>query len=174
MIIVEGCDNTGKTTLINNLCKDLPLHRAPKSPGPATEEELWDYMLKYLNRPISYTKATIMDRFPIPSEEVYGPVLRNGSSLSPWRRAKAEKMLRSHKVALIYCDRPTEEILKTFGEREQLEGVEERIDIIRRRYEDVIQSLLSVGALYAFYRYDFGVDSYEDLKNFIRKYLGGF
>jgi hypothetical protein len=168
MVIVEGCDNTGKTTLIEKLMADFPiLVRAPKSPGPAPGDEQWDFMMGYLSKPPKETTPIIFDRFPLISEPVYGVAVRDGSALDGDKIKLGTKLLRKHQPLIIYAERSKEDILKTFHEREQLEGVEDKINIILTLYEFEL----------AFYpdctiRYDYGKGGdYLKIKQCVANYL---
>src|SRR5690554_3611457 len=85
IIIVEGMDGTGKTTLVQQLAHLLEVkpRKYVGSLGPSD-----DYRLVLVNRTISeITELEIAsaegrsikrlyDRFPLISEAIYGPVLR--------------------------------------------------------------------------------------------------
>jgi len=168
MVIVEGVDNTGKTTLIDNLCRDLPLlNRIPKTPGPAPEEVMWAFSKEYLGKPINQTRNMIFDRFHTLSELVYGPVIRGKIALSPDKVAWINDHLKLHRPLLIYCNRPIDRILSSFDEREQLEGVKDKIENLQLGYEGIIQSM----SFDWFTRYDYEQDSYPELLAFVQDYL---
>lgn len=170
MIIVEGCDNTGKTTLIDMLCEEIPqLVRAPKSPGPASAEELSDYMDEYLwKKTPGETHPMIFDRFPLPSELVYGYALRTGPVLETAQLIKYSAILATHQPLMIYCFRDMEKILETFDEREQLEGVKENIQKILFYYQDYLTRLSWYVS--TFYCLDDPL-SYRDMVKVVQTYL---
>lgn len=133
MIVVEGVDNTGKTTLIKRLMRCFPQLEYVKSLGPATEREMIDFVMKYFE--MKDNKNIIFDRFPLIVESVYGPVVRDACKIHHDRIVKLDKLFRRQRPLIIYCDRSLEDILKTFHEREQMEGVEDKIEALKAYYE---------------------------------------
>ncbi len=80
MLIIEGSDLVGKTTLIKELCAEATKRGFPMIPQHfGLLDDSWDFYgdyLPYIN------KRTVMDRF-ILSEIVYGEMLREGSRITP-------------------------------------------------------------------------------------------
>lgn len=75
MIIVEGPDNSGKTTLIKFLSKHLQFYHYAQGNPPTDQQSILVRArdLVYIYGPT----RTICDRVPFISEKVYGPVLRD-------------------------------------------------------------------------------------------------
>jgi len=160
MIIVEGCDNTGKTTLINELCRNnIMLKLNPKGVRPAPREVLIDYLEDTLKGDRWSNLHQIFDRFPLISERVYGMALRGEYVLTEADFNKYDTMMYRMIPLVIYCDRPQHRILASFGDREQLDGVAEKITTIQRLYESTFDSL----GLAWFVRYN-----YEEPNDYIR------
>ena len=76
LIIIEGMDNTGKSTLVKKLSSYLPHHEVVVSPGPCAEHVQW------CKDELARTDSRIYDRFPIFSETVYGNIIRGYSDIS--------------------------------------------------------------------------------------------
>ena len=113
-IIVVGMDNTGKTTLVNQL-KEFYKCESIKSPGPNyTRQEMIDEIKKDLDLP----NKVILERFSILEELVYGNVLRNHSKF----RLDDMDWVRDYDFIIVYC-RPEDEVIYNFGDREQMDGV---------------------------------------------------
>lgn len=169
MIICEGCDNTGKTTLIELLCRDIPeLVRVPKSPGPAPRDEIMDYMNLYLSKTQADTLPMVFDRFSIPSEYVYSTALKRDIVLDTMDMVSSEARLSIHRPLIIFCDRPVDRILASFDDRDQLKGVRENIELIKKLYEEVWEKL----GFSWFVRYDYEEpQDYGYVRNFVKEYL---
>ena len=126
MIIVEGPDNSGKTTLISQLAKDL--NRVTiKGIRPQTfwEIKTWCQVIEKFPWPV------ILDRFPLISEPVYGPIIRGVSLIT---REEALIELKLLNPIIIYC-RPSLSIIKDF-QLPQMAGVPNHIDKIVNAYDD--------------------------------------
>jgi len=136
MIIIEGCDNTGKTTLKERILKvksgavSGPKQTRPPEDPQAYMERLWEILMK------PNTDGMVFDRFYF-SELVYGPLFRGKVSFTPTERVLIEKMLKKHNPLIIYCHRAPERIIERIYEREQLHGLEEKIPKIIERYNEI-------------------------------------
>lgn len=76
MIIVEGPDGAGKTTLINRLSEELDLPIAPRVVSKEAEAMV-DLKAWTENNVKLGFQATIFDRHRLISEPIYGPALRD-------------------------------------------------------------------------------------------------
>ena len=80
MIVIEGTDLVGKTSLCNVLLKTLHENGYPLIPQHfGLLEDDWDFYWDYLP---FINRRTVMDRFTM-SEVVYGNVIRDRSRISP-------------------------------------------------------------------------------------------
>ena len=118
LIIIEGMDNTGKSTLVKKLSSYLPHHEVVVSPGPCANHVQW--CIDELNR----TDNRIYDRFPVFSETVYGNIIRGYSTLNNYLDQLLSMLVDTNPL-IIYCDPGLEVIRGTFHEREQMAGVKE-------------------------------------------------
>ena len=98
MIIVEGLDGVGKTSLINKFVKD----GFSKNHFDYDVNNL-DLVSKYLNVLNKNTNQLILDRSFI-SEVVYGPVLRNFSKIDLINFRKLLQAYSKEKTTLIYLN----------------------------------------------------------------------
>lgn len=77
MIVIEGCDGTGKTSLIQRLSKDLkiPIHERASSSREGPRADLYEWAVRdvgtWEDQPIA-----LYDRHPFISEYIYGPIIR--------------------------------------------------------------------------------------------------
>lgn len=141
-IIVVGMDNTGKTTLVNQL-KDYYECESIKSLGPGYSRQ---EMIEEIKRKMSLSGIKILERFSILEECVYGEVLRNNAKFS----LNDMDWVLSDKPFIIYC-RPDLETIYNFGEREQMEGVIEKKQKLVAKWDEVIDQLIKKGFTVIFY-----------------------
>ena len=114
MIIVEGPDGAGKSTLIQTLVKDLGLPIAPRVVSKDAEVlvDLSQWVDENLNRGF---QKTIFDRHRLISEPIYGPVLRKQQQPGfTDRHRMSDWMFRFYNLEpiLIYCLPPIEVVKK--------------------------------------------------------------
>lgn len=137
MIIVEGPDGAGKSSLIEKLSETLmlPIHeRASDSiKGPVPDLSVWAYqdVTTQPEQPVS-----IYDRHPLISEYVYGPITREflNPNMTSTTMHLCIRMLAKQSF-VIFCRPPTEEIRANVLRHEQMEGVTEHIGQIIAAYD---------------------------------------
>ena len=142
MFIFTGMDNSGKTTLVNKVSKELGLPIV-KSMGPNhTKDEKHIWFLDQMAREKAFPCSVIFDRF-LPFEEmVYGKILRGDPIYSlddPYM-----KSLKDLNPTIIYT-RPPSEAIFNFGDREQMEGVIETKEKLLAAWDDLMWKLQSRG-----------------------------
>lgn len=101
LIVIEGLDNTGKTTLSNFISETFKfeyLHSNRKK----TKTEMLEYV--YDLSEISNSRNIVMDRFPLVSEFVYGPIVRNQLLLSIKDFFEAWKHILVNMPFIIFCE----------------------------------------------------------------------
>lgn len=139
IIVVEGCDNTGKSTLIQSLAERIkaPLARSYGKPKDSGDIETWHWWARACPQ-----SPIILDRHPVISDLVYGPLLRGGTHSSiEWAREFRGDMF------LIYCRPPFHKVAESIDERDQMEGVRERLANIYQSYEGLME-ILDPDAIY--------------------------
>lgn len=136
LIIIEGADKTGKTTLAQEISKRLGykyVHFGVPGPSPADE------YAKFL---IDLKEPTVCDRF-FYGEMIYGPLLRGRSLIKPLQRTVIERLCRSKSAVLIHAKTP----LAIVSERLRLMGD----DIITQEKNEAayeaFESLLATSSL---------------------------
>lgn len=104
IIIIEGPDGSGKTTLAEKLSKQTGypvVHRSQ----PKSEEEKLQMLREYVDA-IDAGKNVIFDRCWY-SEMAYGPVMRDESVITYPEMYLLEEKLARHGALIIYCtDKP--------------------------------------------------------------------
>lgn len=147
LIVVEGVDASGKSTLLENSRIQIP--------------KRYFVLLRHSCRPLSLSHAiqfmrmsmfgsdvgleVIADRHPLISEPIYGPILR-GSHLfeehfTYHSEAGRGEYLKRNVARVIYCRPPVEIMKENISRNPQLEWVEERFDILLAAYDKQIELL---------------------------------
>jgi adenylate kinase family enzyme len=161
MMIIEGPDGSGKTTLAFRLAKMMECDRIHAG-GPAnTSSELrgrMDFQLEFFGH--------ILDRASVVSEQVYGPIVRGKMLISKKEMRCYEEKFIDGGWILIYC-RPRIETLieyvesdmeeeiqqsaKTYKTTDHAEKVRRHIGTITERYDEVIGSFKDRGMEVLYY-----------------------
>ncbi len=147
MLIVEGFDNTGKSTLAEALKAKYGFSEIVKSPGAVPYRKLFLFADKYISgmekirlseKPIT-TYPVLHDRFPVFSDQVYGSILRG---INPFIELNEGEWLTTRlgrvSPTVIYCRPPTNVIIKFEDEREQMEGVEDNALVLLGKYDEMM------------------------------------
>lgn len=141
MVIVEGPDGAGKTTLINRLCAELGVEIRPRSStsdhGPV--DDVWEWVKRDL---ITNVDRDIYDRHPFISESIYGPVLRGEMRLGPDPEEQELHygLFLHHRPLVIYCMPPLKQVRFNVaqnhdGQTDHTRGVLRYIDTIYALYQ---------------------------------------
>lgn len=135
MIIIEGVDNTGKSTLLKKILEEFPFLEPIRMENAvtATVGEYRSFVWTVLG--FEESKHLIFDRLLF-SEVIYGPIIRDGIRMTMEEVRAAFRLLRFHEPYIIYCRRTAEQIRETFGEREQMDGVANNIEALVKSYDE--------------------------------------
>ncbi len=168
MIIVEGMDNSGKTTLVQRLSIDLKLLVLNNRRRPKEAQDIKDYV--DMITPLCRTFPTILDRFAPISEPIYGPICRNSHLLT---EGEVHDLLQHisiyNKPLVIYCRPDKDRILKFDDSIEQMDGVIKHAPALVEAYDRSMKNL-QMNWFTVFY-YDWEFDSYDSLVHQINKKL---
>ncbi|QBQ72969.1 thymidylate kinase [Serratia phage Serbin] len=154
MIILEGPDNSGKSTLGHLLSASLevPLIHSQRcdtsmaeSLGMTSEEMCYTHALNQLN-----PEMIIRDRTYTISEWVYGNVVRNKSDMGQALHQQAILNLYYRRYPIIYCRPNNATILRNNG-REQMPGVLERHNDIIKAYDQLMEEFRIMGLPIIYY-----------------------
>lgn len=160
-IIVEGMDNTGKTTLIEAITNHLQqgevpfFHRKPRGPGSRGQD------LTEIHTMLESTGVRIYDRTPVISELVYGKVLRGEGSLGNQSWHFLQLLLRIEPL-IIYC-RPHDDAIFNFGDRPQMAGVIEQKQKLLERYDFMMNAIRNLGYGQLVFTYDWQTMDLEEM-----------
>ncbi len=159
-ILLEGMDNTGKTTLAQKLHETLnvPVVKLPNYRKVVDKNSYIKQLIDLLE--LSRKADFIVDRHPIISENVYGPILEKNNVLiqNPLWPELVEAFSKANPT-IIYCRPPTAKI-KAFGEREQMNGVTMNADKLILRYDALMEQLCVAG--FRVYVYDWTHNAHID------------
>lgn len=140
MITVEGLDNTGKTTLVKHITEEFPSLEMRPSIGNKHDPNAIQRMAydeAYVLGP-----SVISDRSRILSEYVYSPVLKTRPVAYGYNRWLTYLGAWSlNKQLVIYCHREPINVLESFDESEQLEGVKDNLLVLDMRYKQLMHTL---------------------------------
>lgn len=142
MIIFEGPDNSGKSTIASYIAHELgiPLHHFGKPPKNEIElKNRIDFMFENKD-------FLIFDRVPLISEQIYS-ILREKNLMSVIDEANAYYVrLREINPIIIYC-RPAVEVMvetlheaKTYDSKDHMLAVENKFLDLIDRYDQVMES----------------------------------
>lgn len=153
-LIILGMDNSGKTTLANQLSKELQIP-VINSPGPHLSKL---EMEANIHDNMSESSDLILERFCFFEEMVYGKILRGESKFT--FKNDVIKYIKDANPTLIYC-RPSKSIIKNWKEREQMEGVIDNSDKLLSQYDKVIKKAQKHGLKVI--KYDYSKETVFDV-----------
>lgn len=152
IIIIEGADGSGKTTLAEQISKQTGYPVVHRS-SPKSEEEKAVMMQMYLQA-IKEGRNVIFDRCWY-SEMVYGVVMRDESVISYPQMYELERSLAKRGALIIYCtDKPetlwrrctkrgedyvtnSQTFMKICDEYDKLMSVPHLVPVVKYDYKDV-------------------------------------
>jgi len=152
-IVIIGMDNTGKTTLVNDM-KNILNIESIKSPGPNfTKEEMYEEIITDLSK----EELVILERFAIVEEMIYGEILRNAPKFN---FEDLMQIKEKYNPIFIYC-RPKKENVFNFGDREQMEGVIEQSKKLLEGFDNLYNKMIQNE--FDIFRYDYNVSTPEEM-----------
>lgn len=134
-IIIFGPDNSGKTTLANQISREFKFSYI-HSLGPVDVYK----MVRFMDDMLSNDEDVVFDRFPIIEESIYGLALRGSSKFDRFGQEYISSVLKRVNL-FIYCNPNLDTICK-WGTREQMDGVKENIHKIKSLYDDYCDKLV--------------------------------
>ena len=163
LLITEGIDGTGKTTLSEYLSNQLKL-RYNKENKP--EKEGFPY---YLSKSLKLKDYSITDRFHI-GEAVYPKVKNDGRKpLEVWQQQMIERVLLSRGAMIIYCCSSKEQIEKVYKERGENYVTIDEYPFLNYHFEQSIAS-----SLLPIIRYNYTKVDLKSMKDSLLDYYYNF
>jgi hypothetical protein len=132
MLIVEGPDGAGKSTLVERLSKDLDMYVMPKVVDKDTNPMV--NLVQWVHDDVtSGLKRAMYDRHRLISEPIYGPVIRSrmepGFDNPRWLR-EYQRKFRELEPFVIFCIPPIEAVLSNVDGDQDNIVVKEHIELI--------------------------------------------
>jgi hypothetical protein len=165
LIIVEGVDGSGKTTLIQQIREGVPrsFWMMKSSNRPRLKSEILNLEL-WVQTGLRLKLNLLFDRFPLISERIYGQVIR-GRSLVSLDYDQISKSLWSlcpdqSSLLIIHCRPPDEKIKQRVRNCPQMEGVHDHIGQLIVEY-DYAMSVL--GKSCPIITYNSEIDDFREL-----------
>lgn len=134
MIIIEGMDNSGKTTLCKHISEKFSLSINNRNRPYSLNEGF-----RMISNSVFKEDHMISDRHVLISELVYGPILRGKSLFGDSNWDLIWLILRTNPL-FIYC-RPSKKKIFDFGDREQMKGVIAQREELLKRYDWVMDTI---------------------------------
>lgn len=170
MIIVEGPDGAGKTTLIKRLAKGLNLKISrrvvDRDTRPMTDLRKWVEC-----EGLSRSWTTILDRHRLISEPIYGPIMGRdpGSDFYDldWLRNVTDKFHNMQNL-LVWCMPPLEVVLSNVCNDPDNQAVVGHIVDIYHAYVAMCAQYTQSASWQVYYDYTKGEDEYQAV---LKEYL---
>ena len=158
IIVVEGPDNSGKTTLAHRLAKDLAgvYVKSESKPEQTQTVDLFDTWIRSADSPVLFPYV-VCDRHHWISTPIYDLILRRPSRIDMFAATMACSRFHA-----IYCRPPVSRIRHFNDDISQLTGVTENIQWIVDEYDRVFCGH-SRRIFASVIVYDWTVDSYENV-----------
>jgi hypothetical protein len=161
-IIIEGCDGSGKSTLISHMrqLSNYPLCFVNRVNAHQHDSQPKEFCHWILSKTRNF--SIVVDRFPLISEKIYGPILRGVDRFEKMNRAEVIEWLRwRDDVRVIYC-RPQRARISTNVEKSnQLSGAAENLNTILGMYDAWMYAFRQAGLWVR--DYDYEVNSAEQI-----------
>lgn len=143
LVVIEGVDGSGKTTLCEKIREAIKPYFAilRHSQRPKTPEDLTN-ILSWITY-IPDTMDVVIDRYPLISESIYGPVFRQRDLFTesgidiPYHLNRIDR--------IVYCRPPMHYIKHNMHVQAQMSGVHDKIDELVTRYDDKMSELAESG-----------------------------
>jgi GTPase SAR1 family protein len=143
IVVVEGADGSGKTTLIKNLRNATERYYVTLGSGGPPQNVLnvqcvtdWITMMSQGRVPV------VCDRLSLISEPIYGEILRDENIFDgTYTIDDVKDFLLNCVDRVIYCRPPTSVILDKLKNEKQLKGVDANISAIAHKYDYTMKML---------------------------------
>lgn len=159
ILILDGMDNTGKTTLARRICAEFGLNYLH---SPSEYKYDFSKMISWAEDELNANQYALYDRFSPITDQVYGPVLRGGTPYHSDPKGRAIVELLKQTPHLIIYARPSKTRIFRFGDREQMDGVLEQAENLLVKYDALFYDLMKQG--YNVIGYNYGENPRETME----------
>jgi hypothetical protein len=173
MIVAEGCDGTGKSTLVRSLADDLSLRVGQR--GTQNRDELYKVTREDTYRSLAhavegYHPPFIWDRLGPFSDPIYSRVLGRDCAFTHEEMRHCMSIFKAIRCPIIICSVPFETARDNAEEGHQLSGVlGENFEYIWQLYERLKDALMLEAHTIV---YDYRVEKgYDVVKEFCETYI---
>ena len=161
MLIVEGMDGVGKTTLVNYFVSN-----GMKKHHFDYDIKNMDLMSKYMRILKEDTTSLVLDRSFI-SEMVYGPVLRGKSKIDLKDYTELLKAYKQVNTSIIYLTATKEDLLfRRAGDVNDYNTIVRYYDLLNKQYDSIMrysEDYIDV------YQYDTSLESESRIQGRVRR-----
>lgn len=149
IIVVEGCDGSGKTTLVERAREGqreryFIIVRAARY--PPNKKVAFQYLQWVKNQ---RELDVLLDRIHFISDRIYGPILRNEDLFKDMPITFGLESV----TTVVYCRPPAELILENVNKNHQMKGVAQNIDKLIENYDVHMRLLKDKGVNVVNYDY---------------------
>lgn len=161
IIVVEGVDASGKSTLLDQSRLDI--------------RRRYFLLMRHSQRPYSPLDVTgflktlegvrcdvVVDRHPLISEPIYGPILR-GVDITENSVTDRLRYLKNTVERVIYCRPPKFMIIENLVKLPQLKGVKDNLVKLLEAYDNAMKALQQEGVPVIWYDYECNTRPIEDM-----------
>lgn len=166
MIICEGMDNSGKSTLAYKIREHFGLEHEPSPGPPKSVTELLGRITTSLSREV--ISEVVYDRHSVVTERVYGSVLRGEDRLDNKVGWGLTRRVFDTKPLIIYC-RPEEKYIYRWGMRDQMDGIKAKARELVKKYDETYFWLTRTSCYTVVY--DYNRSNINDIWGVISEYL---
>jgi hypothetical protein len=132
VIILEGCDGSGKTTLATRM-KDECGYRIVKTNAPRPGDDVFELYTDAILEATEGGDRVAFDRHYL-GELIYGPLLRGRDGLGPQGRDLLERLIAGRGVRLVICAPPWKRLVEGWRKKDDLLKREDQLRAVHDGY----------------------------------------